>query len=353
MIHSFFFVGFLSSSVGLQAAPPESAQPSGPDNMPAKELKPFAEPGKPPVKPAKPPVKPAKPANDPEAAEETDRPAGAASEPGSSDHRESSQGTQTPAGSETPAGADATAGESATDEAGATAEPTSPAPPLNQPPAGGPPAAEPPPGGGPGIAAEGGAGLTPLPPPPAPEDPSTIAQGPWRGRFWFGARLDLLVPLAGEQPAKGHVVGVGGAFAFGWRINNWLGLHTGLSTVAHSADRVRYLDQFGNTYSGLEYGQLLAFELIGARFYVPLNGAFQPYLDVAGGPALLFQPDSEDAVVGGVGTGGIGFDGWLSPNFSLGADVAYRLIGLAAESDDEDETVGHGLRIGAHLGVHW
>jgi hypothetical protein len=192
-----------------------------------------------------------------------------------------------------------------------------------------------------------------LPPPPPSEDPSRLAEGPWRGRYWFGARLDLVVPLAGEQPSKGQVIGIGGSFLFGWRVNNWFGIHSGLSTVAHNADRVRLVDNYGNVYTGIEYGQLLAFEVVGARFYWPLRGAFQPYIDVTGGPALLFLPDRDGAVVGGFGLGGIGFDGWVSPNFTLGVDVDYRLMGFAPEDDDADGTLGHGLRIGAHLGVHW
>ena len=39
-------------------------------------------------------------------------------------------------------------------------------------------------------------------------------------------------------------------------------------------------------------------------------------------------------------------DGWVSTNFTLGLDTAYRLFAL-------DDTTGHFLTLGFHLAVHW
>ncbi len=232
---------------------------------------------------------------------------------------------------------------------GAAADQPSPASP---PPATGgaadqpPPASPPPAAGGAAPAAAGGPGMTPLPPPPPAEPTRRIRRGPWRGVGWFGGRAELVVPLGGKQPARGEVVSGGGGLEFGWRMKNFLALRTGMSLAVHDAEVGRVEDVYGNRYTAIEYGQLLGFELLAIRGYLPVTTRFQPYLDAAGGLGLWFPAATDRTEVGGLGRFALGFEGWVSPNFTLGLETAYRLYAL-------DESTGHFLTLGGHLAVHW
>ena len=190
-----------------------------------------------------------------------------------------------------------------------------------------------------------GQDMTPLPPPPPPEAPKNLNRGPWRGPGWFGGRLELIVPIGGQQPAVGkNVVTSGaGALELGWRIRNFVGLHTGLSLAVHDG-LVSRTDEFGN--SGVVYGYLLGLELLGIRGYLPVTGRFQPYLDATGGLGLWYPAGTDRTEVGGLARFALGFDGWVNPNFTLGLDTAYRMYAL-------DDSTGHFLSVGAHLALHW
>jgi hypothetical protein len=197
------------------------------------------------------------------------------------------------------------------------------------------------------TAAAGGQGYVPLPAPPPPEDPDSIEREPWRGRFWIDMRIDVTAPLAGDPPAEGNVVSGGGTLGFGWRITNWVGLTLGISQLVHDAEDVPVLDPYGNRVLVREYGYLTVFDFLVGRFFLPVKGRFQPFVETGGGGALRLPPShDEDESFGWQVRGGLGFDGWVGRNFTLGVVAAYRLVGL-------EGTLGHALQVGGGAGAHW
>lgn len=187
---------------------------------------------------------------------------------------------------------------------------------------------------------------SPLPPPPPPEDTSHIARGPWRGVAWLDFQFDVVYPVAGDRPARGTVYSGAGTVRVGWRINNWVGLHHGVGFYVHDGEARDYTDAAGYTIRTIDYGRMTQWDLAVARFYAPLGGRVQPWLDVGGG-ALIYTPPFDRRVQwGGHFVGNLGFDGWVSTNFSLGFVFGYRLLGLA-------DAMGHSLSTSFALGAHW
>lgn len=197
------------------------------------------------------------------------------------------------------------------------------------------------------TAAAGGQGYVPLPAPPPPEDPDSIERGPWRGRFWLDMRIDVTAPLGGDRPAKGNVVSGGGTLGFGWRITNWVGLSLGISQLVHDAETFGATDIYGNPVRVYEYGYLTVFDFLVGRFFLPVKGRFQPFVETGGGGALYLPPDPGLAeTFGWQIRAGLGFDGWVGRNLTLGMVAAYRLVGL-------EDSLGHALQVSGAVGVHW
>jgi hypothetical protein len=194
--------------------------------------------------------------------------------------------------------------------------------------------------------ARGGAYDTPLPQPPEDVDPSTIASGPWRGRVWLGIGLSASFPLAGRPPAMGSVISAVGEITVGWRLRPFLALHSSVSTFAHDAAQQIVTASDGVEVAEVAFGRITAFDLVTARFYVPLPRRIQPWAEVGAGVGLRRGPFDIQRQAVGLLRVGAGVDFWLSPTFTLGVSTAYRTIFLG-------DTVGHGLRTGADIGIHW
>jgi hypothetical protein len=243
--------------------------------------------------------------------------------------------------------------ESATATETANAGTAAPAAPVAAP-AGAPPGADPnapPPEPRPppdGVAAVGSGAQAPLPPPPPPVDPSTISQGPWRGRGWVTLRLTLGGPMGGKRPARADAIAIGGAGEVGWRLANYLGLATGISRQPHDRSRRWIVDEgSGAEVPVLDTGHLTAFDFAIVRGYWPVDGRVQPHVDLGGGLGLLEPPDPDEVVsVGGQIRAGAGLDAWIARTVTLDGGVLYRASFLAG-------TVGHQLSGYVGIGLHW
>ncbi|MEM9461599.1 MAG: hypothetical protein AAGF11_45970 [Myxococcota bacterium] len=194
--------------------------------------------------------------------------------------------------------------------------------------------------------ANGGAYDAPLPPAPAPKDPAGLTDDPWRGRFWLGIALHLSIPVGGTRPGAGTVVAPVPEVAFGWRVRPWLGLQTSLSNFSHDAAITQELDAEGREIQEVFYGRITAFDLLTARFYWPRPRRVEPWAEVGAGVGVRRSPLDAPLEAAGLVRVGMGVDFWLAPTFSLRPEVGYRLNII-------DKTVGHGLRAGLSLGVHW
>jgi hypothetical protein len=216
------------------------------------------------------------------------------------------------------------------EDAAATPEPA-PLPPKGPPP---PKPSEP--------RAWGGAFHAPLPQPPAKVDPSLLGTEPWRGRFWLGVGLAVSIPLGGRPPAAGGVISAVGGIGLGWRVNRYLGLFTSLSTFAHDAGQRTVVASDGTPYQVQDLGRITAFDLVTARVFVPAHRRIEPWAEVGAGVGArrgAFALHRE-------AVGQVRVDFWLAPKLTFGVATAYRTTILG-------DAVGHGLRAGADLGLHW
>jgi hypothetical protein len=192
----------------------------------------------------------------------------------------------------------------------------------------------------------GGAYDTPLPRPPNAVDPSTLTSEPWRGRFWLGIGLFASIPLGGRPPAAGTVISAVGEVDVGWRLRPYLALHTSISSFAHDAGRQTVVDSEGNEVSEVALGRMTAFDLLTARFFVPVPRRIQPWGEVGAGVGIRRGPFDVHRQAAGFVRVGMGVDFWLAPTFTIGTSASYRSTFIG-------DTVGHGLRAGADLGIHW
>lgn len=196
----------------------------------------------------------------------------------------------------------------------------------------------------------GGQSLTPLPPPPARLDPARINPQPWRGRYWFGARLLVTGPLGGEVPARPNLLTISGGADFGVRIHNILGLGMGLSGHAQNRVRATVMELGGNEKRVLT-ATALYWDALFARIYAPVRKRFQPYVDVGGGLSRVDRA-IEGRVYGAQMRLGLGFDGWITRNVTLGVAGVYRLNALNDRAAGR-WIVGHAMHGVVELGFHW
>lgn len=187
---------------------------------------------------------------------------------------------------------------------------------------------------------------TPLPEPPAPEDPSTLREHAWRGRFWLGAALHVAVPLGGSGVARSTVVAPVPELVFGWRIRPFVALHTSISSFAHDAALVRVYDELGNEAEEYVRGRITALDLLTARFYLPRPRRFEPWAEAGAGLGIRRDPLATRVDAAGLARVGMGTDLWLAPALSITPSVAYRFLVI-------DRFVGHSMRAGVDLGIHW
>lgn len=236
--------------------------------------------------------------------------------------------------------------------------PTTPAPAPYGTPGAAPAAPAAPPAPGPGNMDYGGTMMTPLPPPPPPLDPSAISRGPWRGRGWLALRMSVTGPVGGELGARPSVLSFGGGGDVGWRINNVVGLGTGLSGQIHSRIRVR---EVGTNESARFNNGLLYWDAAFLRLYVPIKHRFQPYMEVGGGLARLnhHAADATGTVVplrsyGGQVRAALGFEAWLTSTFTFGFSGTYRMNAFHdLPGQGPGWSVGHAMQGVIDFAAHW
>lgn len=237
------------------------------------------------------------------------------------------------------------------------APPPAAAPPAAQAPAAGPaPAAAPAPAPESGAARPptfdwGGRQVEPLPPPPPPVDPATIKVDPWRGRFWFAPRLLLTGPIGGDKPARPTLLTIGGGLDFGVRLSNRWGLGLGLSGQTHTSIRATIP---GTTDKTIRNGGMFFFDPLFVRMYF-LKKRFQPLIEFGAGYARARMPLG-DIHHGAQIRAGIGFDGWVSSQVTIGFTTVYRMIALSMPQDGITPahwSIGHALQGALQLGFHW
>jgi hypothetical protein len=207
-----------------------------------------------------------------------------------------------------------------------------------------PPDAPPPPRGD-EPRAWGGVEHAPLPEPPPKVDGTRLTNDPWRGRMWLGLGLSASIPLGGRVPAAGGVVSPAGELALGWRVNRYLGLHTAISSFAHDAGR-RTVVRDGTVLEEVQLGRITAFDLVTARVFVPVHRRIDPWVEAGAGVGVRRGPFAFEREAVGLARAGVGVDLWLTPALSLGSSTAYRMVVIG-------NAIGHGLRVGADLGLHW
>ncbi|MCA9713830.1 MAG: hypothetical protein KC468_03935 [Myxococcales bacterium] len=194
----------------------------------------------------------------------------------------------------------------------------------------------------------------PLPPPPEPVDGKRAADEPWRGRFWLGLRLTAAGGIGGERPSRPTVVSLGGGFDLGWRIRNWIGVGMGFSGQVHDRAKFGVYDDYGvlRDYA-YRYGNLFVWDIAYVRVFL-FRGRFQPYLEGGGGMTSYYRPEG-GYQIGGHVRSGVGFDGWVTPNLTLGLFANYRMLALEQRYSDgsRDYPIGHAIVGGAEMGLHW
>lgn len=195
--------------------------------------------------------------------------------------------------------------------------------------------------------------VEPLPAPPAPLRRDKISRGPWRGRFWLGVRGGLTGPISGDRPARPSAVAIGGGVDVGWRVNNWLGFGTGLSGQIHDAEYLRVETPIGDEVR-LVYGNMVAWDVAFARLFAPLRRRFQPFAELGGGVASYERP-AGGYLVGGQVRYGIGFDGWVSSNVTIGLSALGRTTRLNRrfEGGAVERPSASSYQVIAELGLHW
>ncbi|TPV92406.1 MAG: porin family protein [Myxococcales bacterium FL481] len=188
----------------------------------------------------------------------------------------------------------------------------------------------------------------PLPAPPPPVPVSALLSGPWRGVGWLAVHLTTTGPIGGDRPALPTVVAVGFGLEAGWRVNNFLGIGTGVSRQTHERSDYYYIDQFtSERILERSYGELTNFDVLFARGYLPVRGRVQPFAEIGGGLVILEPTDvTIAAYVGGQGRAGLGVEAWISRSLTLAAGARYRLTAF------EDAT-GHSYQGYLQFGVHW
>jgi len=195
--------------------------------------------------------------------------------------------------------------------------------------------------------------VEPIPAPPAPLSRKAIRSGPWRGRWWMGLRVGVAGPLGGQAPARPSLGSISGGLDFGYRFNNWIGIGTGLSGHLHERVEVTEPTEYGPETRRL-YGDMLFWDPLFARIFLPLKRRFQPFAEIGGGLAAHDRAEG-GYILGGQLRSGVGFEGWLTPNLTLGLIGNYRYTRLNQKFSDGTvaHPVGHSYQAMAELGFHW
>lgn len=194
-----------------------------------------------------------------------------------------------------------------------------------------------------GVHAVGSSGVAPLPPAPAPVDPSTIPRGDWRGVGWLSLRLHVTGPIYGDAPGRPTVVSLGGGAEGGWRIRQWIGLGAAFSRQPHEIYRQDIPDAPAVV---TRRGYMTAWDIAFLRLYAPVRGRVDPYVDVGGGLAFFTPARERDSVAGTTVRASVGVDAWVARQVTLGISGLYRLNVV-------DETIGHAWQAALEFGVHW
>jgi hypothetical protein len=194
-----------------------------------------------------------------------------------------------------------------------------------------------------GVYAVGSSGVAPLPPAPPPVDPSTIPRGEWRGIGWLALRLHVTGPVYGEPPGRPTVISLGGGVEGGWRIRQWVGLGAAYSRQAHELYRQDVPDAPAVV---TRRGHMSAFDIAFLRFYAPVPGRVEPYIDVGGGMSFFMPARNHPLVAGGTVRASVGFDAWITRTLTLGVSGIYRLNLI-------DGTIGHAWQAALEFGFHW
>jgi hypothetical protein len=142
------------------------------------------------------------------------------------------------------------------------------------------------------------------------------------------------------------VISAAGEIDFGWRVNRFLGLHTAISSFAHDAGKRTVLVADGTSATEIELGRIAAFDLATARIFAPAHRRIEPWGEVGLGVGARRAPFAAQREAMGLVRVGAGVDFWLAPALTLSASTVYRTTILG-------DAVGHGLRAGADLAIHW
>jgi hypothetical protein len=194
-----------------------------------------------------------------------------------------------------------------------------------------------------GVYAVGSSGVAPLPPAPPPVDPKTIPRGDWRGTAWLAVRLHVTGPIAGQTPGRPTVISLGGGAEGGWRIRQWVALGAGFSRQPHEIYR-EDIPEFGTVIN--RRGYMSAWDVAFLRFYAPVRGRIDPFVDVGGGLSFYDPARNRPTYVGGTVRASVGFDAWIARNLTLGVAGIYRMNLI-------DGSIGHGWQAALEFGVHW
>ncbi len=191
--------------------------------------------------------------------------------------------------------------------------------------------------------------VDPIPPPPTPASRSDIRRGPWRGRWWMAMRVGITGPLGGQVPARPSIGSLTGGLDLGYRFSNWLGVGTGISGQLHDRAEVTENGEKRN-----RYGDMLFWDPLYLRVFMPLRRRVQPFVEVGGGLAAYQRPEG-GYLVGGQLRSALGLEGWVTSNMTLGLIGNYRLTRLRQRFADAptEHPVGHSYQILGELGLHW
>lgn len=216
---------------------------------------------------------------------------------------------------------------------------------LEPPPSGSTPATPPNPQARPseGVYAVGSSGIAPLPPPPPPVPIESLARGRWSGVGWLSVRLLVTGPIAGDPPARPTVVALGGGAEGGWRIRQWVALGAAFTRQPHEI----YREDIPDAPASVTFrGYMSAWDIGFFRFYAPVRGRFDPFVDVGGGLAFFEPARNRPTLFGGSIRASVGFEAWVARNLTLGLSGIYR-------ANIVDDTVGHSWQAALDFGVHW
>ena len=194
-----------------------------------------------------------------------------------------------------------------------------------------------------GVYAVGSSGVVPLPPPPPPVSPTSISRGRWSGIGWLSLRLFAAGPLAGQTPGRPTVISLGGGAEGGWRIRQWVALGTAFTRQAHEVYRQPIPDS-NQTFE--QRGTMSAWDIGFFRFYAPVRGRFDPFIDVGGGLALYNPARDRPSAFGATVRASVGFEVWITRSLTLGLAGLYRVNVI-------EDTVGHAWQAGLDFGIHW